>query len=237
MRPETAQSSGCSPAPTSTAAPPATARATSLTALPGLLACEQCDALYHEVRLSPGQQARCLRCASLVGRGHRIGLQGIAALTVAAAVTFLIALSQPIVHLSFSGVGLATSLPRALVDTWNAGEPWIALLAGAVTVLFPGLVLALRLYVLIPLLGRDLPPAWRLALRGVQWASRWSMVEVLMLSAMVALVRLSSMATVVVDAGLFAFGALAVLLAALESAGVHRLWRLAQTVRPGDPDV
>lgn len=207
-----------------------------MTALPELLTCEQCDAVYQRVRLSSGEQARCHRCGSVIGRGHRIGLQGIAALTVAATVTFVIALSQPVAHLHMGGVANATSLPQALVDTWNAGEPWIALLAAAVTVVFPALLLGLRLYVLLPLLGRDLPPGWRLALRGVQWASRWSMVEVLMLSAMVALVRLAGLANVTPDAGLFAFGALAIFLAALESAGLHRLWILAGDVRPGDPD-
>ena len=231
MRPETPQTVACPPAV------PAQPPSATLTALPGLMACEQCDALYRPVKLHSSQQARCGRCGSLLGRGHRIGLQGIAALTVTAAITFLIALTQPVVHLHFGSVGHATSLPLALVNTWEAGEPLIALLAGAVTVLFPGIVLALRLYVLLPLLGRDLPPGWRLALRGVQWASRWSMVEVLMLSAMVAIVRLASMASVEPDLGLLAFGALAMLLAALEAAGLTRLWMLAGDVRPGDPDV
>jgi paraquat-inducible protein A len=43
---------------------------------------------------------------------------------------------------------------------------------------------------------------------------------------MVAIVRLAGMATVVPDVGLYAFGALAMQLAALQSAGLHRLWWL-----------
>jgi paraquat-inducible protein A len=202
-----------------------------LAALPGLLACEQCDALYSCVPLGSGQQARCTRCGSLVARGHRIGLQGIVALTLGAAVTFVIANTQPVVHLNFGGVRSVTTLPQALVDTWEAGEPLIALLAGAVALLFPALVLLLRLYVLAPLAGRGWPPFWRHAMHALQHASRWSMVEVLMLSAMVAIVRLASMATVEPDVGLYAFGALALQLAALDTAGLQRLWGLIDPAR------
>jgi paraquat-inducible protein A len=202
-----------------------------LAALPGLLACEQCDALYTQVRLGSGQQARCTRCGSVLGRGHRISLQGVVALTLAATVTFVIANTQPVAHLNFGGVRSATTLPQALADTWDAGEPLIATLAGAVTLVFPALVLLLRLYVLLPLAKRGWPPFWRHAMHGLQRASRWSMVEVLMLSAMVAMVRLAHMATVVPDVGLYAFGALALLLAALDSAGLHRLWGLIDPQR------
>jgi paraquat-inducible protein A len=203
----------------------------TLSALPGLLACEQCDALYTRVRLGSGQQARCTRCGSLLGRGHRISLQGMVALTLAAAVTFVIANVQPVAHLNFGGVRSDTTLPQALMDTWDAGEPLIALLAGAVTVLFPALVLLLRLYVLAPLAGRGWPPFWRQAMHALQRASRWSMVEVLMLSAMVAIVRLAGMASVVPDVGLYAFGVLALLLAALDTCGLHRLWWLIDPER------
>lgn len=224
MRHETAQTAGCPPEPRAETAAP------GLSARPDLLACKHCDALYRQVDLDSSQQARCVRCGNLVGRGHRMSRQGIAALTVAAAVTFLVAHTQPVAHLDFGGVRSTTTLPRALWDTWAAGEPATALLAAAVTLVFPLLVLLLRLYVLLPMVRRERPPYWQQALRALHWASRWSMVEVLMLSAMVAIVRLAAMASVRPDVGLVAFGALAILLAALDTAGFHRLWALA------DPD-
>ncbi|MEW6704410.1 MAG: paraquat-inducible protein A [Pseudomonadota bacterium] len=196
---------------------------------PQLLACEVCDALYRRVRLAPSEQARCRRCGSLLGRGHRLDLQAMAALNVAALVVFVIANLQPIVVLNLRGVPNTASLPAALWQTWAAGEHGVALLAAAVAFVFPAAVILLRLYALSPLLLGRLPRGWHAALRALRFALRWSMVEVLLLSALVATVRIAAMATVQPGPGLFAFGVLVVLLAALESAGVHRLWRLAET--------
>jgi paraquat-inducible protein A len=181
------------------------------------------------VALRSSQQARCSRCGNLLGRGHRLGLDALAALTVAALAVFVIANSQPVVVLNLGGVPNAASLPGALHATWSSGEHLVALLACAVAFAFPLAVILLRLYALSPLALGRLPPGWRLSLRALRFASRWSMVEVLMLSALVAIVRIAAMATVHPGIGLWAFGMLALLLAALESAGLHRLWQL------GDP--
>ncbi|MED5620656.1 paraquat-inducible protein A [Ideonella sp. BN130291] len=209
------------PVPASDAVPIVAAR-------PDLLACEECDALYRRVPLASGQQARCGRCGNLLGRGHRMSLQAMLALTLAALVVYLIANLQPVVQLNLGGVRNSATLPGALADTWASGEHAVALLAGAVAFVFPGAVILLRLYALLPVLTRRLPPHWPLAMRALAFASRWSMVEVLMLSAMVSIVRIAGMASVQPGVGLFGFGTLALLLAALETAGQFRLWQLAE---------
>jgi paraquat-inducible protein A len=196
-------------------------------ARPELLACDECDALYRRVALSGAQQARCLRCGNLLGRGHRLSDDGVLALTLAALVTFLIANLDPVVTLNLRGVHNEATLPGALSATWSSGEHLIALLAAAVAFVFPLAVILLRLYVLLPMLLRRLPVGWLTAMHALRFASRWSMVEVLMLGALVAIVRISQLATVRPGVGLWAFGTLAVLLAAIETAGEHRLWRFA----------
>ena len=64
----------------------------------------------------------------------------------------------------------------------------------------------------------------RARMRVLHEASRWSMVEVLMVAATVSIVRIASMAHASPSVGMFAFGALALLLAALESGGLRHLW-------------
>lgn len=194
---------------------------------PELIACDVCDALYRRVPLGGAQQARCTRCGQLLGRGHRLDRPALAALTLAALVTFLIANLQPIVQLNLRGLHSAATLPVALLDTWRSGEHLVALLAASVALVFPLTVILLRLYALSPLVLKRLPPAWRFAMRALMFASRWSMVEVLLLSALVAAVRIAAMATVHPGVGLIAFAALVMLLTALESAGLQRLWELA----------
>jgi len=194
---------------------------------PDLLACEECDALYRRVGLGSSQQARCARCGNLLGRGHRLSLQATLALTLTTLVVFAIANLQPVVLLNLGGVPNSTTLPAALGHTWDSGQHAIALLAGAVAFVFPLAVVVLRLYALLPVATGRLPPRWTDAMRALRLASRWSMVEVLMLSAMVSIVRIAGMASVQPGIGLAAFGGLALLLAALQAAGDERLWRLA----------
>lgn len=204
---------------------------TTVVPRPELLACEACDALYRRVRLGRGEQARCRRCGQLLGRGHRLDVQALAALSVAALVVFVIGNLQPIVQLDLRGVRTAATLPVALWDTWISGEHLVALLAGAVAFMFPLAVILLRLYALSPLVLGRLPRGWHAAMRGLQFASRWSMVEVLLLSALVSIVRIAAMATAHPGMGLLALGALVLLLTALESAGLQRLWALADRMR------
>jgi paraquat-inducible protein A len=192
------------------------------------IVCEECDALYRRPALSSGQQLRCLRCGCLLGRGHRLDLEALLALTLTALVVFIVANTQPMVLVNLGGLGNAASLPGALQQTWAAGEPLIALLAGAVGFVFPLGMIVLRLYVMAPVATGRVPPGWRGAMRALRFATRWSMVEVLMLSALVAIVRVAGLATVQPGIGIFAFGMLALLLAGLQAAGEHRLWQLVE---------
>jgi paraquat-inducible protein A len=61
-------------------------------------------------------------------------------------------------------------------------------------------------------------------MRVLHEVGRWSMVEVLMVAGAVSIVRIAAMASAVPGPGMFAFGALALLLAALESGGLKHLW-------------
>ena len=197
-----------------------------------LLVCEECDALYRRPLLRSSERARCRRCGALLGRGHALTLPGMLALTLAALAVFVIANLGPVVEINLRGVHNEASLPGALRHTWQSGEHLIAVMAGMAAFVFPLLVIVLRLYVVAPLvLWARMPPAWIAAMRALRFATRWSMVEVLMLSALVSIVRIASMAHAVPGFGLFGFGALALLLAALESAGLHRLWDCADELR------
>src|SRR5207247_4973581 len=89
----------------------------------------------------------------------------------------------------------------------------------------PAILIALRLYLLLPLqlFGRQ-PPGFGACMRLLHEMSRWNMVEVLMVAAIVSIVRLASMAQSSPGAGMWAFGALALLIAALEQGGLRHLW-------------
>jgi len=194
---------------------------------PELVVCDGCAAVYRRPVLASGELARCRRCGSLLGRGHALTLEAQLALAIAALVVFLIANFTTIVELNLGGSRTAATLLNAVDATWDTDQPLIAALAFTTAFAFPLAVIALRLYVLAPLSAGLRPPGFAFAMRALRVVTRWSMVEVFMLGTLIAWVRSAELADATPGAGLFAFGALAILLTAHQAAGLHGIWRHA----------
>ncbi|HSN34269.1 MAG TPA: paraquat-inducible protein A [Ideonella sp.] len=199
---------------------------------PGLVVCEECDAAHTWRRLVRGDVARCTRCGAVLGRSHRLALDGQLALALATAIVFVIGSVSPIVTLELRGLRSVLSLPEAVFETWDSGGPLVAALAAATALVFPGLVIATRLWVLLPLALRRRPAGFVPVLRVLHWVTRWSMVEVFMLGVLIALVRSAGLAQLVLGAGVWAYGALVVLITANQLAGEHVLWERAMEPAP-----
>lgn len=191
---------------------------------PDLVVCEHCGLAHRWVRLAPRAVARCTRCNGVLGRGHRLDVQALLALTLAAAVVFLIAHGSRVITIELAGAVVSTTFPRAILIAWRAGEHGVAVLAGVTAVLAPALFIGIRLYLLLPLALGRVPAGLATCLRLLYQASRWNTVEVLTVAALLSLVRIAALADATVGPGLMALAALAVMLAALESAGLRHLW-------------
>lgn len=191
------------------------------------LVCEECDAVYAGRPVASDDVLRCRRCGATLARGHGLPLDGQLALTLGALVVFLIASLSPIVTLELRGYRSVATLTEATWLTWESGAHLVAALSVATAFAFPLAVIALRLWVLVPLrLGRRVP--WMApVMRALRWVLRWSMVEVFMLGVLIAVVRSAGATNVVLGAGLFAYGALTVLLTAIHACGLHGLWQYA----------
>ena len=194
---------------------------------PELVVCEECDAMHAWRPLRPGDVARCTRCGAVLGRSHRLAIDGQLALAFAALVVFVIGNVSPIVTLELRGLRSVLSLHEALIETWNTGQHAVALIAAATAFAFPLAVIATRLWVLVPLALRRRPPGIVPALVALHWVTRWSMVEVFMLGVLVAIVRSAGLADLVLGAGLYGYAALVVLLTANQLTGEHGLWERA----------
>lgn len=189
-----------------------------------LIVCEHCDAVHRWRALAPHQVARCSRCAAVLARGHVLGVTSLLALTLAALCVLLIALLTPVVEIGLRGQRTMATLPEAIGHTWEAGEPVVALVAAFTAILAPATLIGLRLVVLVPLARGRKGRYFSSCMRALREAWQWSMVEVMMVAAAVSIVRIAALAQAVPGPGVFAFGALAVLLAALETGGLKHLW-------------
>jgi paraquat-inducible protein A len=204
-----------------------------LVARPGLVVCDECDAVHARVRLARGHVARCQRCHALLGRGHVVTAPGQLAIAVAALVFLLIGNLSPLVLMDLQGIRLTVTMPHAISLTWRIGQPLVAVLATATALVFPAGLILLRLYVLGFLVANRVPPQFRLAMRALRWCTYWSMVEVFMLSALVALVRSAGVADLVAGVGLFAWAALTLLLTSITASGTHSMWKRGSELGAG----
>lgn len=189
-----------------------------------LVVCEECGLAHRWRTVARGETARCSRCEAVIGRPHRLSVDAVLALTVAAAALWLLAINAPLLSLNLRGSSDTTTLPGAIVSAWQAGSRIVAVVAGTTALLAPAAFIALRLYVLFPLsLGKRAPGfAW--CVRALHQAGRWNMVEVFTIGVLLSLVRLAGLADASPGPGLFALGALTLLFAAIESAGLKHLW-------------
>jgi len=192
---------------------------------PDLIVCEECDAVHRRPVLKRAEIARCLRCGAEMERDTGRRQQRLLPLTVASLIMFVIANSFPIVQIELQGLTSQTTLVGAVTVLGQEGMSLVALLVLATTVLFPLVQLLVLLYLLLPSTHGVSRPGIKILLRVMQIVRPWGMVEVFLLGVLVAVVKLSNMATVIPGVALWAFGALTVLLTAVVSFNPRYLWR------------
>ena len=164
-------------------------------------------------------------------RSSAVQLERISALTLGALFTFLIAQAFPIVELEANGVTSQTTMIGALVALWSEGMGVVALIVFCSTFLFPLIELLALLYVLVPVRAGAVPPGFNLVLRAIQFVRPWGMIEVLMLGILVTIVKMTSLARVIPEAALFAFGALTLMLTVVVLFDPRALWDIADALR------
>ncbi len=194
--------------------------------IPDTIVCEGCDAVYRRAPLQPRDVARCTRCGTELERHAGNQRRRILPLTVASLIMFAIANLFPIVEIEVRGLSSQTTLTGAVVALMAEGMSLVALLVLATTLLFPLLQLCILAWLLVPLARDRQAPGFAWLVRAMQSLRPWGMIEVFLLGVLVAIVKLSSMATVVAGPALYAFMALTVLLTSVLSFDPRGFWEL-----------
>ncbi|OAJ51688.1 paraquat-inducible protein A [Paraburkholderia ginsengiterrae] len=192
-----------------------------------LIACHECDTLFRKPPLVGRTVARCPRCGATLYSGVSRKLDAITAMTLGALITFLIAQSFPILELETSGITSQTTLFGALVALWGEDMQIVAVMVFCSTFLFPLTELVALLYVLIPMRAGVVPPGFNRVMRAIQFVRPWGMIEVFMLGVLITIVKMVSLARVIPEAALFAFGALTLMFAVVVTFDPRILWDLA----------
>lgn len=158
-------------------------------------------------------------------------LDWICAVTLAALIMFCIAQSFPVIELRANGMTSEATLFGAVRSLWSGNMRVVAIMVFCSAVLFPLIELLALLYVLVPLRLGKLPPRFSAMVRLVQLVRPWGMVEVFMLGVLVTTVKMVSIAQVIPGPGLFATGALTIMLGVVASFDPSRLWVVRDEIR------
>ena len=159
-----------------------------------------------------------------------------AAITLGAIFTFLIAQACPIVELDVNGYTSSATLLGAIRVLWMEQMQAVAAVVFLLTVLLPAVELGALLHVTLALRSGVRPRGFDRLLRAVGAARRWGMTEVLMIGILITIVKMTSLAQVMVQPGLFAFGALTLMLAIVTSFDPQMLWNIGEHLPgPGRP--
>lgn len=190
-----------------------------------VIACHECDLLQREILLPRGGAAYCRRCGAILYRDSPDSIDRTLALSLAAAILFLLANSFPIIGIELQGNRSAVNLVGAVHSIWNQEMKLISLLVLITTILVPAFELSMMIYLLLPLKFHRMPPGIALILRILQSLKPWGMVEVFMLGVLVALVKLTNDFIVIPGVALWSFGGLTLMLAAVASSfNARDLW-------------
>lgn len=185
--------------------PSALADSIDLGSLDSLVACHDCDLLLRRRELGAGETARCPRCGSILARGRTDSLDRTLALMLAAVVAFAIANLYSFMTFSLEGRVQDNWLISGVIDLYRGGYHPLAALIFMASIGAPALKILMTLYVLVPLrLGR-VPPGLARTFRALDALSPWGMLEVYMLGVLVAITKLSGMASITVNVGFWAF--------------------------------
>jgi paraquat-inducible protein A len=183
----------------------------------GMAVCRDCDALIRVSETKPAE-CRCPRCGCIVGRAASGRLDSALAMYIAAGVCFLMANVFPILTIEAAGNQVNVTLTGAAFALRNQELGVMSLVVLATTVAVPAIELMSAIALLLLVKVRRSTQYIGLFFRVRQSLRPWSMLEIFVLGALVAFVKLGSIANVIAGAGIWSLGAFMVSSAAASHA-------------------
>jgi paraquat-inducible protein A len=191
-----------------------------------LLICEYCDTVYRRRPLGRGEVAQCARCQATLERPPGLSVTALLALVLTAMIVFVQANVWPIVTLGLSGQHNSVTLWGMILAMWREQAQVVAVLTAATLFFFPMIKMLLLGWLLwFARQGRRAPGFVPLMVL-LHWVGPWTMSEVFVLGALVAIVKAHVYFEVVADPGIYAYAALTLLITIFAGVNLRELWDL-----------
>lgn len=178
-----------------------------------LVSCHACQKLSRVAHLPPKHHALCPRCGSHLHQRKTNSVSRTWALVIAACILYIPANVYPVMTVIWLGSGHPDTILSGVKAFILSGDWPLALLIFFASIMVPGLKLIGLTYLLISVQRQS---HWRARdrtalYRVTEVVGRWSMIDVFMISILVALVQVGSVATIEAGIGATCFAAVVVL--------------------------
>lgn len=189
-----------------------------------LIICEHCDCVYQKTTLAKHQKTLCTRCGGVLQRYNGLSVQQRLALTFTALMLWIFANFYPVMSISLKGLKNSATLWDSVLALSLGPITFIALVAAIAMIIAPIIQLLLLIWVLTHALAGKRAPAFKFCMRWLETLRPWSMLEVCLLGAMVAVIKLAGLLDVLPGIGLFALAILSLMMIRIAGRDIRDLW-------------
>ena len=176
-----------------------------------LVACEVCGLVQEVAEPGANQAAQCARCDSVIEKKRSNSRATTAALSLAALFLYVPANIYPILRMQYLGRFSENTVWDGVVTLFRDGMWFVALVVFLASIVVPLLKLVGLFFLVWPARGGRLQKFRTRVYKAIAAIGPWAMLDVFLLSVLVALVKLRDLATVVPGPGVIAFTGVVVL--------------------------
>ncbi len=175
--------------------------------------------------MQQGMNAKCSRCGCILVDNKSCSIDHSLAYALAAAVFFVLANIYPLLSFNIEGREGTCRIIGGAMQLVERGYWPLGILVLLTGIIAPLLIIAGLLYVLIPVCMRRSHPSLPLAFRILNGLRPWSMLDVYLLGAVVAFIKLDDLSETGMRVGfLFLCALILCVTLAINALDTHKLW-------------
>ncbi len=176
------------------------------TRLDRLVICPKCHTTHKRVRLKYGKKALCQNCNTVLYRYHKNLIKNLLIINWVSFIFLIVTYLFSIMKINFNGVYQHLNMFLVFDTIFNSGFYIVGFTLGFLIFIFPVLINAIMVVILILMMLKKSPYSVKRLLILVAKLVPWSMLDVFFISILISMVKLFNYANVELD---IAFGSLA----------------------------
>ncbi|WP_456392504.1 paraquat-inducible protein A [Nitratifractor sp.] len=202
------------------------------------LCCPECDEISSLPSLRRPGRYRCPNCGHTLFR-HQPGMvEKIYALNLAALFLFIVTVSFPFLNFQIMGLSAEATFTTAFVNLVREQDYLLAVALLTTTLVVPAIRILLYLLLYGPLYHGVVPPLAAPMLKTLEAVAPWGMLDVFLVGVLVSIVKLVKMGEILPGTSLWAFAAMIVILAYVQSIfDPHETWERIDRAYGREPDL